>query len=108
MTDSLYVLGYDLNAPKFIHCVPLITNFGEGNGSHEPARERFSYEIYIGDNANYQDNPKCAGGPFMNGQDHDSYTVYGSTWQYKYGHEAWCNMEGRYVHIVADTSYLVS
>ena len=25
---------------------------------------------------------------------------------WNYGHEAWCNLEGRYTHIVADLSHL--
>ena len=24
---------------------------------------------------------------------------------YNFGHEAWCNLEGRYIHVVADMNY---
>ena len=35
----------------------------------------------------------------------DSVTGY-TFW--KYGKEVWCNLEGRYMHIVADLSHLLS
>ena len=33
-----------------------------------------------------------------------TYRTYNDIWNY--GHEAWCNLEGRYTHIVADLSHL--
>ena len=58
----------------------------------------------------------CAGGPFMRTDDPESYT----TWSYqdvskindygnqlwKFGKEIWCNLEGRYMHIIADLRHL--
>ena len=68
--------------------------------------------MHIGNNADHSLNPKCGGGPFMRPSDplsyvnvsypgdaiHPGYT--GTMW--KFGHEAWCNMEGQYLTIVAD------
>ena len=33
-----------------------------------------------------------------------SYTTYNDVWNF--GKEVWCNLEGRYIHIVADLSHL--
>ena len=32
-------------------------------------------------------------------------TTHNNLWNY--GQEAWCNLEGRYIHIVADLNHLV-
>ena len=61
-------------------------------------------EIYIGDSLNWSENPKCANGPFLDPDDPNiwiaSNVVGGNLWPN--GIEAWCNMEGRYMTIVAD------
>ena len=77
-----------------------------------------NYKIYIGDNENFLYNSECAGGPFLRADTQESY-VYdgyadendtknafgqdqGTVWPY--GDEQWCNLEGQYLHIVADLS----
>ena len=71
-----------------------------------------NYEIYIGNDSDYTKNSKCPGGPFMRTDDNANYhswTASGSTFNdiWNYGKEVWCNLEGRYMHIVADLSHLV-
>lgn len=73
--------------------------------------------MYIGDHTNYSNNSKCTGGPFLDPNNPATY-VYdymssvlnedvfslgiGVVWPY--GKENWCNLEGRYLHMVADMS----
>ena len=61
-------------------------------------------EIYIGDDSEWENNPKCPGGPFLTASDPRSYYDgrYGKDWVF--GVEAWCNMAGRYTTLVADYS----
>lgn len=74
-----------------------------------------NFEVYIGDDPVYSNNPKCPGGPFMLWEDQNSFTtvtqkdasgnlITVNAW--KYGVELWCNMEGQYTTIVADFSSL--
>ena len=60
-------------------------------------------EIFIGDDVQWENNPKCQGGPFLRVEDQSNY-YYSARWGYDwaFGLEAWCNMEGRYTTIVAD------
>lgn len=70
-----------------------------------------NFEIYIGNDSDYTKNNKCAGGPFMRTDDStnyhdwaDFYDTYTDIWNF--GKEVWCNLEGRYMHIVADLVHL--
>ena len=76
-----------------------------------------NYEIYIGDNSNYAANELCANGPFLDPNDSSSYVYdystdvgghdaygYGVGKVWPFGREDWCNLEGRYMHMVADMS----
>ena len=71
-----------------------------------------NYEIYIGNDSDYRNNIKCDGGPFMrtdNSSNYHSWTdaddnVTRNVWNF--GKEVWCNLEGRYMHIIADFSHL--
>ena len=73
--------------------------------------------MYIGDSADYNYNVKVPGGPFLHIDDPDSYfydaRAYidntnpfdqgrGVVWPY--GKENWVNLEGKYIHLVADQS----
>ena len=56
-----------------------------------------NYEIYIGNDSDYTNNNKCAGGPFMRTNDSSNYHTYsyeGSTYDnvWNYGRETWCNL----------------
>ena len=79
--------------------------------------------MYIGDHSNYSKNSKCAGGPFLDPSNPKTY-VYdynaavradggdifskglGMVWPF--GKENWCNLEGRYLHMVADMSQQIA
>ena len=72
-----------------------------------------NFDVHIGDDLNYLNNPKCAGGPFMRTDDLNSYTVGAYTYVaesgnfWNFGKEIWCNLPGQYTTIVADYSNLV-
>ena len=66
-----------------------------------------NYEIYIGNHSDYRENNNCAGGPFMKTDDAANYHTWtdgSSLWNY--GKEVWCNLEGRFMHVVADLAHL--
>ena len=81
-----------------------------------------NYEIYIGNDSSYMNNKKCAGGPFLHQDDPNSYVFdqyaydndshalihnpynQGAGMVWPFGKENWCNLEGRYMHMVADHS----
>ena len=66
-------------------------------------------DLYIGNNATYNEsgNRRCANGPFMRTDDPDSFTTFESGEQlWKYGFEAWCNLEGQFLHIVSNLTNL--
>ena len=57
------------------------------------------YEIWIGNSADPSECTKCAGGPHMtasSGLDSDG--------NWRGGNEVWCNLPGKYTHILADRS----
>ena len=47
--------------------------------------------------------------PGSDGWYYDERTAYGDSpgYEWTYGIEVWCNLEGQYVHIVADLSHLM-
>ena len=120
----LFVLGFQFEEPVFMHAITHVAN--QYNGSfvtnHTNKSEYFqNYEIYIGNSSNYNQNPKCPGGPFLRTDDDDSYVeddfAVSNSWNglgqgvgmvWPYGAENWCNMEGSNLHIVADLSHLVA
>ena len=66
-------------------------------------------QIYIGNDSEIATNNNlCPGGPYLNIDDpsnwiddpDDANNYDYKVW--KYGLEAWCNLGGRYVHVVAD------
>ena len=69
-------------------------------------------EVYIGEDPDaYSNNHKCPGGSFLNKNDSSNFYTDGNTNNFDndlawvYGFEVWCNIEGRYTHIVADLSH---
>ena len=62
----------------------------------------FNFEIYIGDDATWQNNPKCPGSPFLETGTEYIYDTVKAQSYWPGGVEAWCNMEGRYTTVVAD------
>ena len=72
-----------------------------------------NYDLYIGDSSDYKLNTKCDGGPFQDFNnpkesqvnEYSGSDVISSVWPY--GKEDWCNLEGRYLHIVANLNHLM-
>ena len=62
------------------------------------------YDIHIGNKSSWQENPKCANGPFMDPSDEKN-KIEGS---WKQGRETWCNMEGQFLTINAKLSEVES
>ena len=105
-----------MGVPVTQHAILLIEDMQEGASwqALENTNDLLqNYEIYIGNEADYKLNQKCEGGPFMRTDDiqsysydgfADVYTPEGYVWNY--GFEKFCNLEGRYTHIVADLSHL--
>ena len=93
-----------------------------------PTKLYQNYNIWIGNNKDYTKNQLCNGSPFQKIDVKDSYVkspkVYaeklnlygegrgpfgdgegrGMIWPF--GAEHWCNLEGKFVHIVSDMSHL--
>lgn len=81
---------------------------GEGAG-HAIDEDHFqNFQVYIGESTDYTQNPKCPGGPFLQKSDPNSmsYDDFENKLIWNYGAEIWCNMKGRYTHIVADLNHL--
>ena len=108
INDKL-IIEANLGKVFFVHCVLLVHNLYKGiwKTDHENENEFFrNYKIYIGTEPNHTGNSPCPGGPFMQRTDSNSFGAHhdgsGTPHFWKYGSESWCNMEGQYVHIVAD------
>ena len=119
-TNYVLTLGIDFGEPVFMHA---ITYFQAQVGwNHSNKYQYFeNYEIYIGNDSDYNNNQKCAGGPFLNVDDPNSFVYHpkaeindadpfglglGIIWPN--GKEIWCNLEGSYLHIVADLNNLMT
>ena len=85
-------------------------------GGYADTKNRFQrFEVYIGDNESYLLNQKVVGGPWLNDPtdpNDPGYTMLTSSAagtnanMWAWGKELWTNMEGRYIHFVADTAHL--
>ena len=110
----LYVLGFDHGDSYFQHAILLDEDKYDDYTWDNPVSSRFSdFYIYIGDNADYTLNPLCPGAPFQRDlegvtnsgfYDQMANDPYTSTpyYEWMYNSETWCNMQGRYTHIVKD------
>ena len=65
--------------------------------------------LYVGNDAdNATNNTPCQGSPFLDITDISNYFDDPCTYNnsnlkpWKYGFEVWCNLEGRYLHVVAN------
>jgi len=99
----------NLGAVYFLHSILVVQDLWDGwhiDDMKDPLKYFQNFEIHIGSSSNYALNPKCADGPFLQTSDPKSYVNYsfygsstGKSWyntvsMWKFGHEAWCNMEG--------------
>ena len=116
------VIGFDFTEPVFMHAVlwaqdVLSGGFPANLGPSDSKNFFQKYEVYIGNSADYLENTKCAGGPHLDYNDSSSYVFsqkgfndsmdpfsegLGMVWPS--GQELWCNLEGQYMHMVADQS----
>ena len=118
----IFKLGVSFPQTVFIHGILAVQDLYDKTWAYDYLDENFrlqNFEIYVGHSANYLDNEKCSGGPFLK-IDEDSSYVYdkradlyaqdnfdkGRGYVWPYGAEIWCNLEGSYVHLVADLSHL--
>ena len=72
-------------------------------------------QIYIGnDSEDSSNNQLCAGGPYLDIDDLANYSVDDNIQNtsnlkpWNFGLETWCNLEGRYVFIIADLAHQAS
>ena len=78
-----------------------------------------NFEIYIGEFADYNQNTKVPGGPFLHPDNQDTYVFdqrayekdggydpfgKGRGYVWPFGLEKWVNLEGKFMHLVADMS----
>ena len=109
------VLGVDLGRSYFMHAILAVQDFFTGweAYAHQEFNEYFqNFRIYIGDDEDWSKNTECAGGPFLTlDEDSDGWyddPLLGSTDKgWTFGKEVWCNLEGRYMHVIADLSHLL-
>jgi len=104
-------LQIDLKTVHFQHAVLVVQDLPGGSLWSAAANELTdfqNFEIYIGNSAAYAENPKCPGGPFLTRANSNSYSTKGGGNTWKFGLEVWCNMEGRYMFIVADLNHLAN
>ena len=69
------VLGFKFNDPVFMHAITIVADMFNGiSYAHSNTNELLqNYDIYIGENENYSQNTRCAGGPFLKINDPNSY-----------------------------------
>ena len=68
--------------------------------------------LYVGNDAeNATKNKLCQGSPFLDIDDASNYfddphtNNYSNLKPWKYGEEVWCNLEGRYLHVVSNLAH---
>ena len=108
---------FDLQIRSFIHAVLMIDDLKDSDAwTYLSDTDKLSYlqnlEIYIGDDSeNATNNNRCQGGPFLDIDDTSNYsedqnsTNTSNLRPWNYGVESWCNLEGRFVHLVANLSH---
>ena len=111
------VIKIDLGKILFVHCLLVLQDLFKGlyPSTHSKTNEFLqNLEFYIGNDTDYTKNAKCPGGPFMVVGDYEKSYTFGAynsqeaSYLWNYGVEAWCNLEGRYVTIVADLTDLIA
>ena len=93
----------------------MLDDFNDGSSwSKLSAADKMNYfqnaSIYVGNYAeNATSNQKCQGSPFLDITDPKNYNIYtfdnANYEPWNYGKEAWCNLEGRYLHVVANLAH---
>ena len=72
-----FVMTIDLAKSFFIHCFLVVQDLYGGKipSDHLVSAKEWlhDYDVHIGDSADYTENPKCTGSPFMGLTDSNSY-----------------------------------
>ena len=97
--DPIVQITFKLCEPAKVTAVMLMASI------YETERKKLfdKFQIYIGNDPDWQNNTECPGGPFMDYGD-GSLSEWGGVWPY--GAEVWCNLTGQFVSIVRDYSDL--
>ena len=108
ITDGVYVLGFKHAKVVMQHFVTMVQElfFMEAYNFPMADLDRYyasKFDIYIGNDATYSNNPKCPLGPFLRNAYDDYFDESQSINGYfaAFGFEAACNMEGQYTYLVA-------
>ena len=120
----IVTIRFDLGRSFFQHAILIVEDLRDtygypGEDASQTNNFFQNFEVFIGEDLDYIKNVKCAGGPHKVVGDPASYTNVswdvaippntgnnGNVWNY--GKEIWCNLQGRYMTIVADYSHLES
>ena len=73
-------------------------------GDWRPANHLSEFNLYVGNDSDYTNNVQCAGGPFAFPVDSDYGTWTESSTSWVNGVEAWCNLSGKYVSFVREST----
>ena len=107
----------DFQVESFIHAVLMLDDFkNEFAWDKLSTIDKKSYfqnvSLFVGNDAeNSTKNNLCQGSPFLDIDDANNYfddldtRNLSNQRPWKYGDEAWCNLEGRYLHVVADLAH---
>ena len=115
------IIGFEFSESVFMHAVTHAQDHRGGHSSNIGTAHLKhllqNYEIYIGDSPDYSQNTKVPGGPFLHPDHQDTYVYFlhyynsnkdpfgkGRGYVWLFGKENWVNLEGRFMHLVADMS----
>ena len=89
------VVGVRVIDKAFVHAVVVVMQIPFGYTGL--MTEFHNFEVHVGNNSNYQNNPTCDGGPWMEEDQASSnagMTIDPSTGSYTWGwgKEVWCNL----------------
>ena len=76
LNDTL-VISFNLGSTYFLHAILIVADvYAEDEPSEHTNKNEWvqNYQLYIGDDPVYSNNPKCPGGPFMRTDDSSNYT----------------------------------
>ena len=113
---DFFVLGVDLGDSYFAHTVMIVADLDQAPETWDPYafREEYPYsnylqniEIFVGNNSDWRENQSCGtylADPSNTSNNPDYTSMYDGGLLWSFGIEAWCNLEGRYVHFIGDYS----
>ena len=101
-----YILSFEFPDPYFVHPVVFLQDFmdapvGEVSTADLDKYHATSWEVFVGNDPDHLNNTKCAGGPHLRPDYEDKFDEFKGRFVPSFTVEAWCNLKGRYVHLVA-------